>query len=131
MLVRRHFNIGDDHSCMLCNTEVLETNKHLFFECSFANRCWQIIGINWNLYAETQTMFDNAIRNWQKPMFKEVTMLAAWNIWKQRNKVLFDGEEASHTDWLRMQKRDLDILALRVEGDRNTFIQQLLLALVV
>ena len=30
MLLRRHFNIRENHSCWMCNTSDLETNKHLF-----------------------------------------------------------------------------------------------------
>lgn len=36
LLLRRHFFIGEDHACLLCNNTALETNKHLFYECTFA-----------------------------------------------------------------------------------------------
>ena len=76
-------------------------------------------------------MFDTSHTTWRKPAFKEITILAAWNIWKQRNKVLFDCEVASHLDWLRMFKKDLEILRFRRQGDTNTFIQGLIQTLVL
>lgn len=123
MLLKRHFFIGEDHACLLCNISRLETNKHLFHECSFAKRCWDIIGMQWNYSVDTQQMFDQARLAWHKPLFKEITILAAWNIWKQRNKVLFDGARASHSDWLRMFRADLEILRFRVDSEKTTFLE--------
>ena len=80
------------------------------------------IGIQWGTERYIQIMFNTAHNYWHNPAFKEITILAAWNIWKQRNKVLFDGEVASHLDWLRMFKKDLEILTFRTKGDTNTFI---------
>ena len=111
---------------MMYNRDELETNKHLFYQCQFANRCWETIGIQWGTDNDIQLMFDTSHTSWHKPAFKEITILAAWNIWKQRNKVLFDGEVASHLDWLRMLKKDLEILTFRTKGDINTFIQGLI-----
>ena len=125
-LLRRHFNIGEDHSCLMCNIDVLETNRHLLYECQFAIRCWDTIGIQWGAERDIQIMFNTAQTSWHNPAFKEITILASWNIWKQRNKVLFDGEVASHLDWLRMFKKDLEILIFRTKGDTNTFIQGLI-----
>ena len=76
-------------------------------------------------------MFDSSHTAWHKPAFKEITILAAWNIWKQRNKVPFDGEMASHLDWLRMFKKDQEILTFRTKGDINNFIQGLIKDLVL
>lgn len=123
MLLRRHFNIGNDHDCPLCNLGVLETNEHLFYECPFATRCWEIIGINWNNQLAMQQKYDQARANWQRPLFKEVTILASWNIWKQRNKVVFDGEVATHLDWLRKLKEDFVILGYRINSQNLTFLE--------
>ena len=39
MLKRRHFNIGDDHTCLLCGLQVKETVDHMIFSCSFSQAC--------------------------------------------------------------------------------------------
>ena len=87
--------------------------------------------MNWVSNKDIQIIFDVASTSWRKPVFKEITILAAWNIWKQRNKVLFDGEVASHLDWLRMFKNDLEILISRIQGDVVTFIQGLIQTLTI
>ena len=105
MLVRRHFLIGEDHSCMTCITRVLETNGNLLYDCTFARRCWE-----------------NGITHY----FIEIAILAGWNIWKKRNKVLSDGDNASHHDWLIILKKDLEILRYRLPPDKSSFIEGLL-----
>ena len=80
MLLRRHFNIGEDHSCLMCNIDVLETNRHLLYECQFAIRCWDTIGIQWGTERDIQIMFNTAHTSWHNPAFKEITIPAAWNI---------------------------------------------------
>ena len=34
-------------ACVLCNDGVEETIDHLFFECDFAKKCWDKLGIQW------------------------------------------------------------------------------------
>lgn len=123
MLCRRHFNIRGDHSCLLCNTQPLETNKHLFFECQFSVACWASLHIHWDTYLGLQQMFDRAAAIWSQPMFKEIIILAAWNIWKQRNKCFFDKVDASLQDWSRLLRADLAILKLRVKPELVAFVE--------
>lgn len=123
MLLRRHFQIGDDHACMLCNTQALETYKHLFFECDFSTSCWALLGISWNLNLQMQEMVNHSCSTWLRPMFKELMILSAWNIWKQRNRYYFEGVPASRQDWLRALKSDLDILCFRIKPDLARFLQ--------
>lgn len=40
MLKQRHYNIGYDHGCILCGSQIEETVEHLFFECQFSLLCW-------------------------------------------------------------------------------------------
>ena len=47
MLRRRHYNIGNDFSCMLCSPAPEETLEHLFFRCPFSENCWDLLGISW------------------------------------------------------------------------------------
>ena len=45
MLKRRHYNIDNDYTCPLCESNVEETLEHLFFDCAFSKACWSDIAI--------------------------------------------------------------------------------------
>lgn len=47
MLTRRNFNVQPDSLCVLCDDGMEETIDHLFFDCSFAKKCWDKVGIIW------------------------------------------------------------------------------------
>ena len=123
LLLRRHFNIGEDHKCPMCNMGVVETNAHLFYECSFATKCWDVVGIEWENDLDIQHRYERARERWRGPLFKEITILTSWNIWKQRNREIFDGEVATHAEWLRKLKEDFVILGYRNNPQSFTFLE--------
>ena len=45
VLHRRHCNIGDYYSCLLCPNNILEDRSHLMFHYPFSQQCWRILGI--------------------------------------------------------------------------------------
>ena len=47
MLKRRHYNIGDDHVCVLCGQPIEETIEHMTFDCQFSAQCLLKLGITW------------------------------------------------------------------------------------
>ena len=103
--------------------EALETNAHLFYECPFAAKCWEVVGINWDNHPYMQHKYERAKARWQGPLFKEITILTSWNIWKQRNREIFDGEVATHAEWLRKLKEDFVILGYRINPQNLTFLE--------
>lgn len=62
-------------------------------------------------------MFNEAASTWHKPLFKELIILAAWNIWKVRNNMLFEGVQPSIQAWLAMLKVDLGHLKFRLQDN--------------
>lgn len=60
---------------------------------------------------------DRARQQWHQPLFNEIVILAAWNIWKQRNKHYFEKIIPSMLVWKKMLSDDLDILKLRVKPE--------------
>jgi hypothetical protein len=126
MLKRRNFNIGLNHSCMTCGTGVTETRNHLFFMCSFGASCWAKIGITWDGDLHLENMISEAKRIWSKPLFTEVLILGAWNIWKVRNRACFEGEEPSIVSWQRQLSQDLKTLTCRTKESQQRTIRELL-----
>jgi hypothetical protein len=48
-LRRRHLDIQDSATCVMCNTGAEETIEHLFFDCPFAQECWAVIHFDWDV----------------------------------------------------------------------------------
>jgi hypothetical protein len=82
MLKRRHFNIGTDFSCPLCDSPPEGTLEHLFFHCSFSTSCWQELGWAWQPRDRLELVERAKTLN-SSPMFMEIFMIATWNIRKE------------------------------------------------
>jgi hypothetical protein len=49
----------------------------------------------------------------------ETFLVAAWEIWKIRNRLVFDGVQASFNRWIRDFKEEASLQSLRIkEADR-------------
>lgn len=46
-MVHKNFYV-EFNDCILCDTCPMETQLHLFFECSFSQSFWWALGIEWN-----------------------------------------------------------------------------------
>ena len=88
MMLRIKWKMTENNDCVLCVSHGLETRNHLFFECLFSSRIWSYLQIGWS----PDSIFSsksNVRKNFQGPCFTEITILACWNIWKQRNNHIF------------------------------------------
>ena len=80
MLKRRHYNIGNDYTCLLCESNLEETVEHLFFECSFSKNYWSDLGICWNTQGTRLDWINLAKMSWNKPLFMAIFLQASWSI---------------------------------------------------
>src|SRR4051794_30187047 len=85
MLKQRHYNIGDVHDCILCGLPTEEMLEHLFFECHFSSDCWSHLGLSRPHGNTRLNNISKAKQDWNRPLFMELFLLAAWSIWKERN----------------------------------------------
>uniref|UniRef100_A0ACD5VWL7 Uncharacterized protein n=1 Tax=Avena sativa TaxID=4498 RepID=A0ACD5VWL7_AVESA len=90
MLLRKNFSLDDNGICSLCDGSLLETRDHLFWKCEFSRKCWQSINISLEDNLDLPQLIATARSNFRRPFFFEVFATVAWNIWKQRNALIFD-----------------------------------------
>jgi hypothetical protein len=90
MLRRRNDPLNYGVNCAICSIATEETSEHLFFHCPFSKRCWNILKMRWQLHGNLLDIITEGRDRWCGPMFMEIFMLAAWNIWKERNKLVFN-----------------------------------------
>ena len=118
MLKRWHYNIGNDYTYLLCDSNLEETMEHLFFQCSFSKNCWSDLGIYWSTQGTRLDWINLAKTSWNKPMFMAIFLQEAWSIWKERNNKLFRGITPTKASWISRLKVDLSHLTHRV-GDKH------------
>jgi hypothetical protein len=115
---RKHWAVIGAGNCVLCNTNSIETRDHLFFYCLYAQACWDKIQIRWDYSRPIPDRVDHARSNFQGHCFMEIFVCAAWNIWKDRNDVIFINQVVRVVRWRVRFITDLDIHNYRVKADR-------------
>jgi hypothetical protein len=120
LLDRKHCApLGASISCSSCQENARETREHLFFDCDFSKGCWNKLGWYWNTSLEFNQMIHTQHSSFSQQGFMELFLLAAWNIWKERNGLIFQGIQPSVTNWLANLKLDLNLHLIRFrESDR-------------
>jgi hypothetical protein len=94
MLRRRHM-IMDSYVCEPCLRQVDESNRHLFFRCSFAKNCWSQIGVTVPTWLRPDRATKHIKRSLDVPFSMEIIMLMTWCIWRERNAWLFSNLDPS------------------------------------
>lgn len=115
MLARRNFNVQHDSLCVLCEDGNEETIDHLFFDCCFAKRCWDKLGINWVIESDIHKRIERNRQLAGLPFFMEIFLIAAWELWKIRNRLIFDGIQVCFHRWLRNFKDEASLRSLRIK----------------
>jgi hypothetical protein len=113
MLLRRHWNVTNNHSCVLCHDDSYEDWRHLFFNCIYSTRIWNYLQIPWQP-GDTLASLITAKKIFQGPCFIEVAILACWNIWKQRNSYIFKHIRPTFRGWKAGFFHDITMLMHRV-----------------
>jgi hypothetical protein len=96
---RRNWNVTNDYTCVLCHANQTEDWIHLFFDCNFSRRIWSYLQVDWSQGDTIEDMFFQARKEFAKPFFAEVVILACWHIWKQRNNKKFEHIRPSFGAW--------------------------------
>lgn len=116
LMQRKNWQIEGGPHCVLCNLSQLETRDHLFFGCPFASSCWGAVGINWDTTLWPSIRFARAHNAFNKPCFMEIVVCAAWNIWKERNGLIFNNQAPSLARWMVRFKSDVMVHQYRVKA---------------
>jgi hypothetical protein len=116
MLLRRHWNVTDNHNCVLCHEGVLEDWRHLFLNCNFSTRIWNYFQIPW-IPGNTFAALSNAKRSFLGPYFSEIVIIACWCIWKQRNGWIFKLIIPTFRRWRSSFVHEVTMLKHRVKAD--------------
>ena len=122
MLKRRHYNIGDNHGCILCGSTEEETIEHMIFTCHFSLACWDTLNIHWTTNGDRLNWIKEAKSRWDNQMFMEIFLYASWSLWKERNNKHFRRIDPTVGSWARRFKEDFSLLIHRAKEKHKQFI---------
>jgi hypothetical protein len=125
MIKRRHFQLNSGYNCLMCASPLEETIEHMIFHCPFSITCWQELQMTWDADGDRLHIRSRGRSRWRKPLFMELFMITSWNIWKERNKTLFDGVDPIVASWKARMKTDLLLLVHRTKPDLHSLINQI------
>jgi len=111
--------------CVLCNQEQ-ETAAHLILHCPFARLVWERVEARTNKLIQVPTGNSEIIVWWQKELAHlpkktrrtkaAFMMYSAWNIWKERNRRVFENKQGSPTDVLHEIKMEVQTRKMACGG---------------
>jgi hypothetical protein len=81
----------------------------------FNQASWTFLGISWNTTLDHQLMFLKAREDFNSVIFREVVIIASWNLWCHCNDIIFYGASLSFSAWHRAFIHDLKAVTLRVK----------------
>jgi hypothetical protein len=74
---------------------------------------------DWSLGTDIQSAVAAAQRDFGKPFFIEVMILACWHIWKQRNGKIFQHERPTFAKWKCNFIDDITLLSHRIKAKHS------------
>jgi hypothetical protein len=90
MMIKKNFYV-EFSDCIICEEWPVESNMHLFFECSFSQSFWWAIGMEWNSDMDLYSMIADAKNRYSHNFIMEILITGCWSIWEQRNDAIFRG----------------------------------------
>jgi hypothetical protein len=83
------------------------------------------LGLTWNTSLLLEGMISDGKSTWSRALFTEVVILDAWNIWKIRNKKLFEGVQPEIGTWKRQLRQDLEVLGCRIKEEHKALLHSI------
>jgi hypothetical protein len=78
--------------------------------------------MHWADLPDRLQIIEDGMARWNGPLFMEIFLLASWNIWKERNKLYFEGTIPTLRSWKERLKSDLSLLVHRTKNSVHSYI---------
>ncbi|XP_063946005.1 uncharacterized protein LOC135151475 [Daucus carota subsp. sativus] len=117
-------------TCPVCNADK-EHLLHLFFDCRFAENCWQSVDLKYDM-REAYSVSDCLLHESAIAKYEDIVSicLVLWGIWFWRNKKVWQNQWMNHAipmeitfkvykEWKTARKSSVDTRAMSVNGASN------------
>jgi len=129
VLRRRNFNIQTGVNCVLRALGLEDDIDLLLFGCPFALRCWHKLQIHWDLSLGLHDRILQAKDASMLSFFMEIFLIAAWEIWKLRNAVIFERVHPTFHLWTMRFRDQVQLQLHRFKHDSASLVRTWLTSL--
>jgi hypothetical protein len=91
LLARKNFNLPS-YSCATLQCSQEETLIHLFWDCTFAMKCWDYICPQITLHLSVMDAFYDVKNKLNVPFAMEIIITIVWRLWIVRNNKCFKNQ---------------------------------------
>jgi hypothetical protein len=112
LLTRKTFYL-ESYNCALMNCQHEETLFHMFWGCTFAERCWDFVCPNRDNPSSIWEALVDLKAKLGLPFFMEIIIIASWAIWISRNNLIFQQIQPSFQRWKEIYLLELSRFRLR------------------
>ena len=115
LLKRKQF-ILPDYNCVTSNCYLEESVNHLFWECPFANKCWDHIYRNRTANLTGLEAISDIKEKLHLPFAMEIIIMTTWGIWICRNEKIFNDNRPTIERWKAIFYQEMRWLQFRIKG---------------
>uniref|UniRef100_A0A0A9D6Q3 Reverse transcriptase zinc-binding domain-containing protein n=1 Tax=Arundo donax TaxID=35708 RepID=A0A0A9D6Q3_ARUDO len=114
LLNRKNLHL-QSYNCVCCQLNAEETLRHLFFECHFAQSCWDNICPQRTRNTEVYDALHDIHRKIDSICAIEIIIIAAWAIWITRNNMVFNQIQPTIQQWRSTFKKEFALVVQRAK----------------
>jgi hypothetical protein len=114
LLGRKNFHL-QSYDCIYINCPLEETLEHLFWNCPFAEICWDFICPSRRNDLQFLEGIVDIKEKLQLPFAMDIIMLAAWGIWIVRNNKIFNNISATFQSWKAIYLQEIRLISYRMK----------------
>jgi hypothetical protein len=97
------------------NYNMQETLMHLFWECPFAQRCWDFVYPSRTNGLPLLEAISDIKDKLKVPFYMEIIILSSWAIWIVRNERIFENKSPTFNTWKAIFHQELKLLKYRIK----------------
>jgi hypothetical protein len=122
ILRRRKKFLDEGYNSVLCQEGIEETSDHLFFECAATVCLCFALGISWSDSGSSHQRIYLAKQAFPHPFFMDIFMIAAWCIWTEINKLIFNNKPPGLSAWKLSLKEEVLRQMIRIKSSLHQCI---------
>ena len=112
------------YSCPLCNTGTIKSILHLFWDYPFSMGYWGSINLTKTRGTSFPEECELAFVSLPRQIALNIIIMGCWNIWKQRNELIFNSARPSIGSWKQRLKNDLTIVGYRIKTKHEPILKE-------